>query len=246
MAMPNSAGRYIARPKTWGVGKSSGGAVEFACDFTLLYQQSPSGDWEDILTDGFEIVGYFYPINKEGKASAHAVKTIKDAFGWSGVSLRELNDNDWSSVEVQLTLEFEEYQGNQKLKVKWLNPRDYAGGNGVAKGDAALVKSFDDRFGAQLRAMNGNGAATTPPAKTPELVAKSKAWNAYKAKYPNAPADELNEGWKQRFHKYFLGKKPELVTVDEWNLFVADGFEKQKPISPLGDTKEFELEEIPF
>lgn len=252
MSLPNETGRYIAKPQSWGVSESTGGAVEFACDFALSQYLNPAtGEWEDVGHLGMSIPGYFYPVDKEGNANAKTIKSIKDALGWSGTSLVELNDSDYSQSEVQITVDVEEYQGKQKMKVKWLNPRDYVGG-GVGKGDPEKVKGFDARFGAKLRAIsgaapsNGNGNGAAKPQPSPADIAKAKAWKAYAAKWPNTPTDEVQEGFRQRFRKYFPGRKPELVTSADWAQFQADEFEKKVPVSPIGDDVEFAGDDLPF
>ncbi len=73
-----------------------------------------------------------------------------------------------------------------------------------------------------------------------------KAQQAFKEKSPpSTPRDELVEAWKQRVHKYFLGKAEGLVTASEWAKFAADGFEKVKPAEPFTEN-EFLDSEIPF
>jgi hypothetical protein len=69
------------------------------------YYNDAAGEWQDITSEGFSIVGYFYPISKEGNLVEMTVESLQESLGWSGASLAELNDTDWSQTEVQLVLQ---------------------------------------------------------------------------------------------------------------------------------------------
>lgn len=250
--LPNDEGKYVARPKRWAVGTSKEGAVEFAVDFTLLkFYSDASGEWHDISTEGYSIVGYFYPISKTGNLVEMTVESLQESLGWSGASLSELNDSDWSQTDVQLVLQREEYQGRKQLKVKFINPLNYVGGGGI-KSDAAEVKTLDQRFGAILRAnpkaklpakapAAGNGQQITEAEKERRL-----AYNKLKEKSPTGlTREQFGEVWKGAAADYF--KKPqEQVSAQEWRKFVSDDFVRPVPVSPIGDEVEFKEEDIPF
>jgi hypothetical protein len=249
--LPNDEGKYVARPKRWAVGESKEGAVQFAVDFSLSqYFSDAAGEWHDISSEGYSIVGYFYPISKAGNLVEMTVESLQESLGWSGASLTELNDSDWSQTEVQLVLQREEYQGRTQMKVKFINPRDYAGGNGI-KADAAEVKTLDQRFGAILRAnpkakkpqapQAGNGQQVTEAEKERRL-----AYNKLKEKVgANLSKEAFAEVWRGAASDYF--KKPqEHVGAAEWRKFVADGFAKPMPENPISDTRVFTEAEIPY
>jgi hypothetical protein len=248
--LPNDEGKYVARPKNWAVGTSKNGAVEFAVNFDLtLYQNASAGEWQDITSEGFSIVGYFYPISKEGNLNDMTVESLQESLGWSGASLAELQDTDWTKTEVQLVLQLEDYNNRKQMKVKFINPRDYTGGNGI-EADPAEVKSLDQRFGAILRAnpkakkpqaQPGNGQQITEAEKERRL-----AYNKMKEKLgANLSKEAFAEAWKGAASDYF--KKPqEHVGAAEWRQFVADGFAKPQPVSPIGEDVQFKEDDIPF
>jgi hypothetical protein len=249
--LPNDEGKYVARPKKWAVGTSKNGAVEFAVDFALTqFYNDAAGEWQDVTSEGFSIVGYFYPISKDGNLVEMTVESLQESLGWSGTSLQELQDTDWTQTEVQLVLQVEDYNGRKQMKVKFINPRDYAGGSGI-KADAAEVKTLDQRFGAILRAnpkakkpqapQTGNGQQVTEAEKERRL-----AYNKMKEKMgANLSKEAFADVWRAAASDYF--KKPqEHVGAAEWRKFVDDEFAKPQPVSPIGDTLEFKEDDIPF
>lgn len=88
----------------------------------------------------------------------------------------------------------------------------------------------------------GNGAAK-PPSDVDQ--AKRRAWTKYKAKFPQSPTDELQEGFRQSVAGVFPGKKAELLSAADWDRFVAGGFVKVME-SPISEEPAFAESDIPF
>lgn len=166
MNLPDREGRFIARPVEWSVSEQGeNNLATFIVKFeTVQWFDDRDQTWYDVPG---EIVGYFYMEKKDGTANERTIKSIREAFGWDGIDLNALHNNDWSTTEVQLTLENETWQGKTRLKVKWLNPRDYAGGQ-FERAAPETVKAIGSRLGAKLRALGGAPVGSTAPAGKPK------------------------------------------------------------------------------
>jgi hypothetical protein len=86
-------------------------------------------------------------------------------------------------------------------------------------------------------------SVTSSPAS---LAGKRKAWDTYRAIFPNTPVDEVQEGFRQAFRAYFPGRKVELTSAGDWEKFTLDAFERPKVKNPISADEEFADADIPF
>jgi len=129
----STAGKFLAKVKTPPNGWF-GEAGTKATPFIRIPLIVTEGDEK-----GKEIVwrGYVTP-----NAFDNTIKTLTKAFGWDGdiEALTAEKSDPFSGKEVQVVCEEEEYEGQTRIKVRWLNPV----GGGAAKLDkeklAALAK----------------------------------------------------------------------------------------------------------
>lgn len=145
--MIDQPGKYRARcidnPAEPRLGRSESGNEQIALTFALLDEDgretSETIDW----------VGTF----AEGKATEITIKAMRTC-GWTGDSLDSLdgiNDN-----EVELDVQWDEYKGEKRLRVKWVNR---PGGNRI------LFKTALDPAGKKALAARLRGAiAASKPA----------------------------------------------------------------------------------
>ncbi|MBA2390552.1 MAG: hypothetical protein H0V67_09905 [Geodermatophilaceae bacterium] len=238
MNLPKYGGRYIGVPREWGVSEQGKNKIPtLVCSFDLLYYET-HGQWQDVAADAMEIVGYFYLFKKDGEPNTFTIDALKESLGWDGRSLATLNDNDWSAMEVQLTIQHEEYEGKSRPKVKFINHRDAQAGGGVEKLDPQAVKSLDAMYGAKLRAINGstpparsNGASKqsfppepAPTQKLPPIeAAKRAAWAAFTVKWSEYVSDNADEApnrdtqWKTILKEAVPGKESRAFTAEDWS-----------------------------
>lgn len=246
----NREGRFIARPRVWGVKIEQGKCPQFAVTFDCL-QEEIHGDWQ-ICNGGEEITGFFTLIDGKGQPITFQLENIRDAFGWTDGKFSSLDQGDWSQTEVQIVCGYEEYKGKNRLKVQYLNPRDYVSGADVKKADSSALKNLDAQFGPLVRAAIGvkPGANGKPanPANSPAEQAKSVCWKKFLAKRTDTPAEERNEEWKKIVSGYCEGSDPKTLAADDWNklgTLIQNG--KFDPVaSPIGDEQQFTGDDIPF
>jgi hypothetical protein len=92
---------------------------------------------------------------------------------------------------------------------------------------------------------NAKGGAQQKPEPTEAEKAKRRAWEAFKAKFPEVQTTELQGEFRKAVADYFPAKKPELIGAGEWDRFVRDGFAKSAE-SPVSDEPVFAESDIPF
>lgn len=134
------------------------------------------GEWFDWKEHEFEALGKIFVIGKEGQLLEKACKSLIENAGWDG-DLTAISENQWSPTPVQIVVGSEEYEGETRYKIKFVNSYDRMPGNGsVSSDDAAALQA---KFGSQLRAMAGGKgkpeAKKAPPKASPPKAAPPQA-----------------------------------------------------------------------
>lgn len=211
-----SDGTYNAEAKSAVIWESEKGALMVTFDFDV--------------EGGGNIKGQQCIVQKDGTISEISIRTLKECFGWAGQDPFDLeNPDSLSGKKVELVLAWEEYNGKQRLGVKYIN----APGGGMPK--PADRKSVLAKYGAKFRALSGGApaaptkapAAKTPPAppKPPAPPAPNKsaappstmedAWANCCAAHQGKPEGELYELWNQATEKVKPGHTNDL-TPEQW------------------------------
>lgn len=156
------------------IGLDEQGNNKLACYsilFHIFEERLNNGEWADVAAEDMEITGWFYLETKDGQGNDFTINSLKAAFGWDGRDPFWLQDNaeQLAQLPVQMKLAFEEYDGNTRLKVQFLNPYGSIGG-GVSKADDTTRRNINNRLGSKLRARAGG-----TPAQAPKPEAKPKA-----------------------------------------------------------------------
>lgn len=156
----NTVGRHTALVSAAEFGESEKGTPFVSLTFT---------DEERTST----ITGYLY---LSEKALANSVKTLRDAFGFDGnfeTLIEQVVDKPCS-----ITNELEEYEGKERVKVKWINgPRS----SKPIDNQSEFLKQLSAKA-ARIPAKSSPGAAPTKQAPA------QRQTPATPAKNPNAPA----------------------------------------------------------
>jgi len=98
--------------------------------------------------------------------------------GWSGNVEELVEGAGWVPKPCQITVDYETFDQQTRLKVNWINEWESAGGGGLKVVDAGGVKALAAKHGAKLRAIAGNlarnapkaPASPPPPANNPAYV----------------------------------------------------------------------------
>lgn len=145
------AGKHRARAREWAFGKAGTGTYQIGVLFDLLDLPGETIQWFGSFTE---------------KSEKHTLKGLR-AMGWQGSDLTELDCNmgGLEQLEVVLVVEHEEYNGETRSKVRWVNP---AGGVGMANPlDQGGLKSFAATMRARIVALDPASAKAKAPPKPP-------------------------------------------------------------------------------
>lgn len=133
-------GRYSAIARQVVLGKTSTGKEQVAAEFEILAPQSLAGKtiwWYGYFTDG--------AVDRTLESLEH--------MGWNGNGLLPADLETATTKEVSLVCEYEEYNGQKQLKVKWVNA---AGGGVKEKLDDGSALALNERLKGTLLARKQN------------------------------------------------------------------------------------------
>jgi len=229
--LANREGRFRARVADRGVNATGPNKL---CTVILRFQlveEYRNGEWHDVTGEDLEIAGYFYVERKDGGLNDFIIDTLKQAFGWPGLDPFWFED-EADLAAVQITLDWDEYEGKKRLRVRYLNPHDAEPSAGVSHADANGRRALTARLGCKLRAYSGGapapapkptGAPKPPPKPTrptdPEGTATLDAtWTLFAEWAKKAEADEarLHEEWFAAIKAVCGHEDAERVTPEQW------------------------------
>jgi hypothetical protein len=139
-------GRYRARAIQAGLGETSTGKEQVAVEFETVNEDGSPGEhitWFGFFTE---------------KSLEHTVKALR-ACGWRGDDLT--NPEGIGDNEVAIVVEHEEYNGEVRAKVKWVN----APGSGLGLKttlDSGRAASFAAQMRNRIRAIEAGTGARKP------------------------------------------------------------------------------------
>ena len=104
------------------------------------------------LDDGSAVDKTFYAdLWLTDNSAQNTIKTLRD-IGWQGMDFATLNGgNDLEGVAVEITTEFETYEGNEYEKVRFVNKPGHYANRGVKAMDTNQAKAVVDKYNALLR-----------------------------------------------------------------------------------------------
>lgn len=145
--MTIAAGKYRGKAKEWGIGKAGTGTVQVAIRFDLLDVVSEQGVCDSI--------NYYGALSEA--AYPFTVKALR-ACGWQGCDLTELENNGGGldAQEVQLVVELEDYNGETRAKVRWVNTLGGLAMKDTLEGDS--LKAFATQMKGKILALDPSSA----------------------------------------------------------------------------------------
>lgn len=180
-----------------------------------------------------EINGFQGLIGKDGTVNQVGLKILKEAWpGWDGTDPYWFQDpQNLLGVKVSIVLDWEEYNGKQNLRVKYINNPDKPASGLPKSMDRA---SFMQRHGARMRAVAG-GVAVKPsnPAIRPPSITKTpntktqptgavgassvkEAWETLCSVRTGESEETINAEWTEVVDRVSGGKHTNDITPQEW------------------------------
>lgn len=162
---------YYLTPSTKAESKSVGLFLEFLVEECWDPEAKSWVDWRgsDVIANGWK-----YIIGRDGQLSTRAVEEVIEATGWDG-NIRSIAEAKWTPAPCQFTITEEEYNGEKRYKLGFLNPWDSEGQSGGGRVDQAGVKALEAQYGAQLRALAASKKRNSTPAPAGKPSAPPKA-----------------------------------------------------------------------
>lgn len=223
--LPNRVGRFKATILDHGVADTGPNKLAtFVCQFQLT-EELVVGEWKPVEEE-FAITGYFYLEKRDGNLNTVTIDALKRAFGWDGCNPFWLQDSNFDGLVVQVKLIFDEYDGQTRIKVQWIDAES-ATPMGILRADDAMRRSISTRLGAKFRANAGGTAipAPRPPAVSRPLSSATmeQAWEVFiKACPENSSHEYMDSEWFRLIGEFFGDKQPEQLTPSEWSRFAEE------------------------
>lgn len=227
MTMPNRAGKFRAEVIDGGVAESGQQKLATVVLKLRLLDELIGGEWRGISTEGLEITSYNYLEKKDGTVNTKTVESLRKAFtDWDGADLAYWDGSAGS--RVQATLEFERYNGEDRLKVRWINPYDDApGGAEIKKATPEERRAILNRLGAKLRATSGGtpvppksaapkAAPSKPPVNTSIKATMDEAWAEFEQRNNEMGEQDRVNAWFAYIKTHTGKDDPAAVTPEEW------------------------------
>lgn len=233
----NREGRFRARVIDVGVNATGPNKL---CTIVLrfgLTEEYADGEWRNIEAEDLDVVAYCYIEKRDGTLNDFQIEALKEAFGWPGV------DPFWFEEQkelpsVQVTLDWDEYQGKSRIRVQFINAYD-SQPSGITHADADTRRAMMSRLGHKLRAHSGGKPApapqpvgapkpppkpTAPSAPPPAPEAKPAStmeavWALFAkwAETKGVGQDELNKTWFAAIKDACGHEDAEKVTPEQWH-----------------------------
>ena len=241
--LPNREGLFHAYPASIGIDEIGNNKLATCVVNFSLFEELVDGQWVSCEGEALDVTGWFFLEKKDGSVNTSTIDSLKAAFGWDGRDMFWLQDTDLSQQAVQVKLAFEEYQGKNRIKVKFLNPYGSAPSGGVTKADEGKRRSLSARLGAKFRALAGGTPAPAPkpagkpvppgskPAPKPAKTATmDEAWKVFSAACKSDWTQEQIEAeWFRVLSVLFPTKKVEDLTPAAWGVMIEEGPSKIVP-----------------
>ncbi len=247
--MPNREGLFHAYPVAIGLGETRENKLLQVVIQYRLFEECLGAQWADCTAENMEITGYHVLEKRDHSLNDNTIESLKAALGWDGRDPFWLQDNAEALAQhaVQVKLAFEEYNGQQNLKVQFLNPYGARAG-GVPRADDDLRRSVSNRLGAKFRAAAGGTPANPPmpagspaapapkppaPSKPPVPAASAapatatmeQAWTEFTKHCPPPKWDQeaTEKEWFRVIAALFPGRQPAELSGADWAVMLAEG-----------------------
>lgn len=202
--MLNREGRFRAQVVESGLSENKNGLASATIRFRIT-DEWDGDQWVDVSRENAEINTYMTLEKKDGSLNEVSIDMLKTGLGWDGVDLGYLN-NGSAMPPCQIVAGYEEYNGQTRLKVKWINDYESTGAS-VRKADDQTLRSIATRLGSRLRANSGGTPVATPP--KPKPAARPT---------PAKPKVTLDDVWEKFVAIHDDGDN----ATKEWGPFVAE------------------------
>ena len=100
-----------------------------------------------------EIEGWVWFVRRDGSPNPHGVRSLREGLGWSGNPADLQPGSGWKPTECEITVEWETYEGAERLRVRWVNA--VGGRPGRRQLATAELAELDRKLGDEFRRICG-------------------------------------------------------------------------------------------
>lgn len=190
MPLIDLTGTFKGKPVDTGVSLTKNGFPQFVVSLLANeYWDETEQEWFDYSDqEKREITAYLVLFDSEGKPTLSASQ-IQKVFGWSGESFVELNNTNYTDVDLQFRVGSHVYKGEDRIGVDWIDEANAQPGRSVRKASEQEVKDLDKEYAHGLRKLSGGKTVTPtnkPKTEKPTTPKKKEAPKADDGTTPEA------------------------------------------------------------
>ncbi len=153
-------GNFKAEIVGYGVKEMESGSVSISLR-ARLREWFSNGEWHPWEEFDMEAEGDIWIVKKDGSANEPAVLSLANCCGWDG-DLSSIVNETWQPTRCQVVVKKDEYKGNVRFKIAFLNDHDRTPG-GMSNLTPDKARALTSRFGPQFRAIVGTPAPKASP-----------------------------------------------------------------------------------
>lgn len=177
MSMPcDREGIFRAVIVEYGLKEMDSGAIAVSIKASLKDLWN-NGDWAEWAQYEMEAEGDLWIVKKDsGGPNKSQIEALCRCAGWDG-NLESIVAGTWQPTPCQVVVKRDEYKGNVRYKIAFVNAYDKTPG-ALSNVDDTKARELQTRYGAQIRAIAANVARNGTPtngAPPPPPAAASKA-----------------------------------------------------------------------
>lgn len=161
-------GAFRCQLADYGLKQMDSGAVAISLRVALT-EHYDGEHWQPWAQYDMEAEGDIWIVKKNGEINQQAAESLMRHAGWDG-TLESITGATWTPTPFQVTVKRDDYQGNVRHKIAYVNEFDRTPG-GLSNVSPDKARELAARFGSQFRAIAGNvkrnnaaGAGTGAPA----------------------------------------------------------------------------------
>jgi hypothetical protein len=140
---------------SYGLYEADSGSVAVNLEANVLECWNPETQaWEDWRQYNVATTGSVWIVKKDGKPNEKGVESLIRCAGWNGRPTSITQEN-WRPKPCQASCKRDEYQGQVRFKIAFLNPWDRTPG-GMGNVSPEKAKELELKFGSQFKAMHAN------------------------------------------------------------------------------------------
>jgi hypothetical protein len=158
-------GNYRAKILAYELREAQSGAVGVHLTCALTHFANPKGEWEEI-GEPSEAEADIWIIKRDKELNDRGIESLIRWAGWTG-NIEDIGNQFWIPNPIAVTVKMEEYQGQKRYKIAFINSYDSQPAIGAARA-AELQRLYGDKIRSLGWSDQPPPVAPVSPAAPPE------------------------------------------------------------------------------